>query len=392
MELRDWQKEAVEYFFKHEMNALFSVPTGAGKTFVAIYILKKYLEVHPRSKILIVVPKNVILQMWVEELDKNGFLWNRVGIFNGSFKEYSQITITTTKSVHKINQKIFDFLIADEVHNMGTTKLLTVLDSKHFSRKLGLSATPDRSDFKHWKIYEAFDMNVFEYSIKRALEEEVLNKFEFYDIVYELDGDEKEKYDEITMSMGSLMKSIGGYNRFVRLPATDKKKLALLKLIGQRKDLVWNHNEKIRIVSSICKGFPNSKIIVFSQYNSMTNKLYYYLGSENLKSKVIYSTLSDKQKIKTLEDFKNNKFNILLSTKMLDEGYNLPSIDIGIILAAEGNKRQTIQRMGRVLRKKDKNSKLFQIYINDTFEAKISKERSEFFRKLCESYERVDVE
>ena len=391
MELREWQKNAIAFFFEKN-KAILNVPTGAGKTFAAISILKKVLENDPNIRILIVMPKLVIIEGWKKELIAMGFHFHQIGIVSGECKEFSKITLTTINSVYKLDMRMFDFIIADEIHNMGTPRMLKILKN-NFKYKLGLTATPTRSDFNHWKIFEAFDFCTFEYSIKEAMKDEVLNKYEFYDIVIDLEPKDREIYEEISMSIATTMKRLGGYHRFMSLPNTNKDKLLLMKLINKRKVLIWNHPSKLRIVTNIAKEFHlTSKMLIFSQYNSVTNALYYYLGSENIKSMIIHSNIPDKDKKSVLFDYKHDKFNILLATKMLDEGYNLPSIDIGVILAGESTHRQTIQRLGRVLRKKDSPSKLFQLYIKDTFEEKSSKERSDFFKMYCIHYEKVNAE
>lgn len=388
--LREWQVHAIDYFFEKNCNAVFSVPTGSGKTYAAIEIIKRMIAKYPTIRILVVMPKNIILETWIKELKENGFGWDKVGIYNSECKEFCKITLTTTSSITRVNHPFFDFLIADEIHNMGTDRLLKVLQSG-FKYKLGLSATPDRTDYQHWAIYKAFDYNVFEYSVKQAMEDNVLNKFEFYDVVLKLNEVEKLRYDELTMSMGALMRAIGGYHAFLTLPNSDRRKMVLMKLMGERKTMVWNHRDKLSIVTDLCKKYmeESSKVVVFSQYNIITNTLFYYLGSEGIKSRVIHSGLGLKEKESAIRDFETGKVHVLLATKMLDEGWNLPAIDIGIILAGEKTKRQTIQRLGRCLRKKEKVSKLFQLYFQDTFEQEVAEERTEFFKELCEKYEKL---
>ena len=83
---------------------------------------------------------------------------------------------------------------------------------------------------------------------------------------------------------------------------------------------------------------------------------------------------------------KKDKYNILLATRAVEEGYNLPKIDTGIIMACNSTKKQTIQRLGRVLRKKDKPSNLYQIYCLGTIEEQYAKERTKFFKSLCNIY------
>ena len=392
MELRKWQVEAEDYFFKHDKNVIFSVPTGAGKTYFAIYILKKLLEQDPNIRTLIVSPTNVILDMWNKELAKYGFLWNKVGIYNGSCKEYCRITLTTTASIRKLNFKIFDLLIADEIHTCGTDSLLKIIQNP-FKYKIGLSATPDREDFKHWKIFQAFNFNVYKYNIKQALDDNVLNKFEFYDIILELEEDDRLKYDELSIAIATLMRSVGSFETFLALPNSDPRKAKLMGLISQRKEIVWANKKKLEITAKLCKEFSEgkNKIIVFSQFNKVTNSLYYYLSGEGMKSAVFHSGIKQEERKKALEDFQSNKFNILLSTIVLDQGLNLPAIDVGIILAGNSTERQTIQRLGRCLRKKDKNSMLFQLYMKDTFEEEVAKTRSDFYKPLAVKYDKIYI-
>ena len=86
-------------------------------------------------------------------------------------------------------------------------------------------------------------------------------------------------------------------------------------------------------------------------------------------------------------DFKNDKFNVLLASKVLDEGYNLPKLDVAIIMAGDSTDKQTIQRMGRVLRKKKgQDSVLYQIFCIDTMEGRNAETRAAIFKRLASDY------
>lgn len=387
--LYDWQKEATAKFFDFDKKMVAVVPTGAGKTFFAIYVLKVLQEEDPNMRVLIIVPKIVIINTWIEELFNNEFFYHDVGIYKGGCKEFSRITITTIASASKLDMSMFDFCIFDELHNFGSPSMKKII-STDFKYKLGLTATPDRTDDKHWEIFKNFNYNIYEYDIEDAVKEEVLNKYDFYDVVLKLDKSEFKEYEVISMQIASHMKTIGGYYTFMRLPAGDPKKIALMKLFDIRKKLIWHNKKKLEIVSNICKHYNDgSKIIVFSQYNSTTNSLYYHLGSNGIKAAVVHSNIPEQEKIDGLKKFDQGEINILLTTKVLDEGYNLPKIDIGIILAGERSQRQTIQRLGRVLRKKNKKSKLFQVYFTNTFEEITARHKSRFFKKFCENYKKI---
>src|SRR6056297_362208 len=93
--LRDWQRRAKEFFFEHDGRVIFEVTTGAGKTFSAIDIIQDILDKEPLTRILVVVPKNVILETgWYKEFVDAGIPIQKIGVYYGDVKEYAQITIT----------------------------------------------------------------------------------------------------------------------------------------------------------------------------------------------------------------------------------------------------------------------------------------------------------
>ena len=81
--LRDWQRRGIDFFFnKSEGKAIFECATGVGKTFFAIEIIKRILKENPEYKILIVVPKNVIMETgWYKELYEAGVSIKDIGVY-----------------------------------------------------------------------------------------------------------------------------------------------------------------------------------------------------------------------------------------------------------------------------------------------------------------------
>jgi len=177
----------------------------------------------------------------------------------------------------------------------------------------------------------------------------------------------------------------GGFKRIML--TSSKIKLRMLSLLNERKQMVNNYYKKFDVAKIICNKHKNDKVIIFNQFNEQTNKLYWHLLDLGLKARIIHSGIDATKREQTLIDFKNDKFNILLTSKVLDEGYNLPKLDVAIILAGDSSAKQTIQRMGRVLRKKDKHSTLYQVYCMDTIEQEYGDERAKLFKDLSCGYE-----
>ena len=383
-ELYRWQLDAIEYFFTHNSKAIFEVTTGAGKTFCSIQIMKRIWEEKPDARVLIVVPKNVIMESgWYKELFDAGIPLQHIGVFYGNVKEYSTVTLTNMQNLQNVAINIFDFIIFDELHNYGTKRLLPYV-AHECKYKLGLTATVERMDNTHYEIFKIFDYNIFKYSPKDALEEEVLNPFEFVNVGVVMDDDSYEEYEALTQDINMIMRAGGGYSKIMR--SQTPLKLTMLGKMSDRKKLVNNYPIKFEAVKQIVKKHKKDKVIIFNQFNEQTNKLYWQLLDIGVKARIIHSDIHKDEREKNLMDFKNDKFNVLLTSKVLDEGYNLPKLDVAIIMAGDSSPKQTIQRMGRVLRKKDKSSMLYQVYCTKTIEEDYGAKRAELFEELSSDF------
>ena len=391
-QLYEWQKQAIKHFWDNNGCDIFEITTGAGKTYCAIEIIKQILARYSDAYILIVVPKNVILEKgWFPELYKNGYTMKDVGVFYGMAKEYNKITITNMQNVMNINFDVFEFIIFDEIHNYCTPRLFKMLEHP-FKFKLGLSATIERMDKAHWRMLAAFNYNRYIYTPKQALNDDVLNKFNFFNIGVTLDYDSRCEYDVLTQEINVICRQGGGRTRIMRGEAGEDLRNALFKKNNERKQKILNYLPKMEVMKQICLKHKNEKILVFNEFNKITRNAYLELLDVGIKAEIIHSGIKKQQREQTLNDYAKDKFNVLLATKILDEGYNLPKIGTAIIQAGNSTPKQTIQRLGRVLRKKEDISNLYQIYVDDTFESDQAMGRAKLFKELCTEYKEYRYE
>lgn len=383
--LFDWQRRAIKYFFENNCKAVYEIPTGAGKTICAIELIKQIINIEPDVRVLIVVPKNVILETtWFKELYDGGFSLRDVGVYYGNIKEYGKITITNMQNLQRIPLELFKVIILDEIHNYGTKRLLEILQ-QDFKYMIGLSATVERMDNKHWDLLKLFDYNLFTYSPQQALQEGILNRFNFTNISVDLDEETFEKYTTLTQDLNVIFQAGGGYIRIMKSKNSGLKYKMLAKM-NERKEIINNYPRKFDIIKILAEKHKEDKIIVFNEFNQQTNKCYWYLLDVGVKACIVHSSIPMKVREQNMMDFKQDKYNIMLTSKVLDEGYNLPKIDTGIVMAGNSSARQTIQRLGRVLRRKNKPSNLYQIYCKETVEENYAMERSKLFKELCSDY------
>jgi len=280
--------------------------------------------------------------------------------------------------------RIFDVIIADEIHNMMSPNLIKLL-KKSFKYKLGLSASIKHIDQRHWKLLEYFHYNVYEYSMRQAIKDGIINKFNFHMIGVKItDPEVRAKYDSVDEELKQMLMAYGGFEKVMRLPKTDPAKSKILSLFTQRNDLVNNYAKKVDVVSDIIEKNPGKKALLFSQYNKITRSIYWALKEKVQRTEIIDTNIREVKRQQFLKEFEEGQYDILLSSRIFEEGYNLPKIDLAIFLSSNSTSRQMIQRLGRILRKKDKPSDAYYIYCIDTFEEDYAIRAREFVVDVAE--------
>ncbi|MDO5851515.1 MAG: DEAD/DEAH box helicase [Methanobacteriaceae archaeon] len=115
----------------------------------------------------------------------------------------------------------------------------------------------------------------------------------------------------------------------------------------------------MEIVKNIIEKDSNTKLIIFSQFRDTTYIIDKYCKKNNLKSIRFYGQathendkgLSQKEQIKRINDFKEGKYNILISTSVAEEGIDIPAVDYVILYEPVPSEIRMIQRKGRTGRK-----------------------------------------
>jgi len=373
----------------HNFIANSIIVSNSGKTAFAIYVIKKLIEKDPHMKILIVGPKNVILeQAWLEDLYKFGIGIDKIGLYNGFTREFSQITMVSIQSMKNLVDSgiidSFDCIIYDELHNYGTANYMKLI-SIDKPYKIGLTATLERQDRNHIKIKACFDYNIFVYDIEEALNDGILNQFEFYHISIIMDEETRDQYENMSQRLTAAIHSLGGMD-LSKLKGSNPAHAAVLKLMQDRKKLISNYSQKSVVARGIIAENKGSKILVFNQLNAMSRDLYWELQEDDVKCDIMNSDISSAKQSEILRDFESGALEVVLASLILDEGFNVPAIDCSIIMAQNSTERQFLQRLGRSLRKKDHDSKVYYITVQDTFEEKYFLDKRERIMKIAKKY------
>lgn len=347
-------KEILELCDKHD-NMLIELPTGFGKSKLALDILKKCI-VNLQQEVLIVVPRLVLIDTWKKEFEK----W-------GMKKYLMSVTFVTYVSLPK-KAGIWSMVIFDECHHLSE-RCREALDSFTIGRSILLSATVKNS--VKWDLKGTFQ-NLFSYKIhmKEAIDNEVLPDPRVFLIPLSLETkipsesiwkNPKGKDPVIELPWASRWSGIRQKTYKVRIYCTEwqyytdltdqidfwKRKYMVtrneafknkwLRLAGER--LKWLSDKKVDIVSRILWLIRGHRTLTFCNSIEQTEEL----GSYCINSK-------NKNSTKILEAFNEGRINHITACNMLNEGMNLVNCQVGIYNNLNSSEIIVKQRLGRILR------------------------------------------
>lgn len=368
-QLRAWQQEAVSAFYSNNCKITIEACTGSGKSFVGITILNEYLK---HSCILIVCPNIAILDQWYNQL-KQLYPELLITKYFGEEKQWGKITIACINSLW--NTKIpeqFLLIIWDEAHHMVSPESYKVVESVKNRNMLSLSATIERSDQMEHLLTDIMPIK-YSLSQKEAIKQDIIAPFEIKLEKVLFNQEKQDKYNEISEEIRECLANFGFDHRaamaYLKYSRSPKGQIAMryLKVLAQRKEMLQTSPEKIEKAFELIKTNLDKKIIVFNERIESAQSLHSLCQQNNLKTGVYHSGIKKKERLKILDDFKNNNINILVTVKSLDEGLDVIGANTAIIVSGNSTKRQTIQRIGRVLRKQEnKVATVHYIYICGT--------------------------
>ncbi|PJB58133.1 MAG: hypothetical protein CO098_10045 [Bacteroidetes bacterium CG_4_9_14_3_um_filter_41_19] len=220
---RDYQKQAYNNWVNNGFKGIFAMATGTGKTITALNCVLNQYNQTGYYQTIILVPTNDLQRQWINEVEKfnvkdpivvgiNADWKNKLSRLTTNFqfgRKKSFVVISTYVSFARYTLQNFlkyfpkeSILIADEAHNIASPKVLEVLPSTLFDKRIGLSATPKRIyDGEGTEAMNDFfnDTPPYAYSftMEEAIAKGILCQYEYYPHLVELTTDELDEYMEL---------------------------------------------------------------------------------------------------------------------------------------------------------------------------------------------------
>jgi len=369
--LRSYQKKAIEFWKNNEFRGVVVLPTAAGKTHIGMDAITKI-----KSTTLIIAPTIELIQQWRDRLER--VLKIKVGQIGGGEKDIRDITVSTYDSAYLMAEDLgnkFKFLLVDEVHHLASERFIEIAKMFASPYRMGLTATYERVDMLHEKLEEVMGGKVFELGYEEI--SDYISNYHIIRIPVDLEQEEEEEYEKNRSIFVSYlrrhritMRGPWDFEKFILSSWNPEGREALIAWRRAR-EIAFNARVKVDTVRYVLSKHRNEKTLIFSEDTSTA----YLISKEFLIPCITYLTPGPERK-KYLEMFRSGDITVLATSRVLDEGIDVPDASIGIVLSGSGSTRQFRQRLGRLLRPSEgKNSILYEIVAKGTSEYGTSKRR-----------------
>lgn len=375
LQLRSYQKQAVNNWFANRGRGTLKMATGSGKTITALAIATELYHQINLQALIVVCPYRHLVTQWAKEAEKFNLKpilafesvhqWQRqlstelYQLRSGYQPFLTLITTNATLISESLQSQLCYFpektlIIGDEAHNLGSPKLEESLP-RNIGLRLGLSATPERHfDEKGSEaIFNYFGAVLKpELTLADAIRQGALVRYLYYPILVELTEAESREYKRLTTRIGWALMNNENFENNDTVTA----------LLMQRARLIGTAVNKLNALRQLMKKRLNTSHTLFYCGDGTVDHLedastrqleatVELLGSElgyRVNTYTAETPLLEREKLR--RQFEQGELQGLVAIRCLDEGVDIPAIQHAVILASSSNPRQFIQRRGRILR------------------------------------------
>jgi superfamily II DNA or RNA helicase len=335
--LRDWQSRALALWIENNRRGIVSAVTGGGKTILALEAIKH----SGMDTTLVVVPTVALLdQWWVEAAEYFNISLDEVHIVRSSSSlRTGTINVAVINTAARMRPNVPCFLVVDECHKAASPKFRSVLSISN-SATLGLSATPERP-YDSWLddiLVPTLGPILFRYSYREALADGVIVPFTLRNVVFELEPSVQAEYERLTRSIARSIAQNG-------IDATET-----IAVMLKRSRLINMSEERIKLAVRVVARHRGQRVLIFHENIEACDVIQAVLTANGIRTGAYHSRMPARERAESLASFRSGHIDVLVTCRALDEGFNVPEAEIGIVAASTATERQRIQRLGRVLR------------------------------------------
>jgi superfamily II DNA or RNA helicase len=369
-EPHDYQLAALDAWNQGGRRGSIILPTGAGKTFVAIQAISQV-----NASTVVIVPTLALLHQWYARL-VNAFQID-IGVYYSGEKHILPITVTTYHSAGDLISEYgnsFQLLLCDELHHLPAKTWGEAALMAPAPFRLGLTATyPEEQEQTNgrWRVDELLGPIVYTQRIESLVGKQ-LAEYRTQRIRVDLTAEERRHYDaDYAIYMGFVRSrqlrqryGAGWHRELMRLSASDPQARQALLARQRLLDIIWSCEEKFAVLDALLREHDGERILVFTASNAVA----YRIAHQWLVPVISFETgVAERKHI--LDAFQTGDYRVIVTSKVLNEGVDVPEAKIAIVLGGGSSQREYIQRLGRILRKHEQREAfLFEVLVRKTIE------------------------
>jgi superfamily II DNA or RNA helicase len=367
------QTEAVDTWWRERGQGVVVLPTGTGKTFVAVLAIARAAR-----PALIVTPTIDLLNQWYAEL--SAAFGVPIGLMGGGHHDLQPITVTTYDSAYIYVEKWgnrFGLLVFDECHHLPgpTTQVAALASIAPF--RLGLTATPERADGLECRYPDLIGPVVYRREIKQ-LAGDFLAEFTTRRLYVDLSPAELERYNQcrelyrrFLFDKGISLAGPSGLQRFIQESCRSTEGRQAFLAFREQRRLAQAAPAKLELLAELLTKHRGERTLIFTADNATV----YRIARQFLVPAITHQTKT-KERRAILQRFHGGEYTVLVTSQVLNEGVDVPAAGVGVVLSGTGSVREHVQRLGRLLRKYEgKQAVLYEAVARGTAEEFTSERR-----------------
>lgn len=299
--------------------SLVVAATGSGKTYLAAFDARNY----DAKRLLFVVHRDAILVEAKKTFEKVFGAERSYGLYTGKYQDLDADFIFTTNTMmfrhlKEFNKNEFDYIVLDECHHSTNNSYSSIMKYFNAGFILGLTATPERMD--NQDVFGLFENNVpFELRLRDAILNDLVVPFHYYAI--------RDDFADYSASDKSKI-------------AREIARTANVNFIASQIEKYKKPNEKLKCIA-FCTSVEHARTMSLEFLN---------LGY----SSVSLTGKNDLgERIKAFHDLQdeNNELEIICTVDILNEGVDIPAVNMVLFLRPTESATIFLQQLGRGLRK-----------------------------------------
>jgi superfamily II DNA or RNA helicase len=367
------QTEGVQAWLKADKRGVVVLPTGTGKTHLANLAIEK-----TGRPTLVVTPTIDLMNQWYDELSMS--FATEVGLLGGGYYDIKPLTVTTYDSAYLNMDRLgnkFGLIVFDECHHLPgpTYGLAAICAIAPF--RLGLTATPERADNAHVHLDTLIGPIVYRREITQ-LRGRFLADYQVMTLYVNLTDEERfeyersrEVYRQFLSDAGIDMRRPNAWSQFLFTAHRSPEGRQAYLAYRRQRELALAAPAKLNLLGKLLDRHNGDRILIFTHDNATVYKI-----ARRFLVPVITHQTKTKERREVLLRFNAGTFPIVATSRVLNEGVNVPEANVAVILSGTGSVREHVQRLGRILRKSgDKEAILYEVITRGTVEEFTSNRR-----------------